>query len=138
MTKVEFLTIHIVPSAPPTDFTTTPGTLAATSIVIKWSPPPQTNQNGIITQYKLLYTLTAIHGINGTVVMLRNVTQYTIYNLNPSSNYSIQIAAGTALGFGPYHKPIVHLTSLAGKLFLTYLTVYIINNYLSLSNINTA
>ena len=50
--------------------------------------------------------------------MLGNVTQYIIYNLSPSTNYSIQIAAATSVGFGPYNKPIIHLTRPAGNSYL--------------------
>ena len=96
-----------------------PGRLAASSIVVSWNSPMLTHQNGIITKYKILYFLTAINNAtNNTIVLLGNVTRHTIYDLKPSSNYSIQVAAATSVGFGPYHEQIIHLTDPAGEAIL--------------------
>ena len=109
----------------------------ATSIIVRWSPPQQTSQNGIIRRYKISYSLTAIYGINNTIVMLGNVTQYIIYNLSPSSNYSIQIAAATSVGFGPYNTPIVHLTHPAGNSYPNISLMIYHYSYLSWSKIKS-
>ena len=105
-----------VPSTGPLNFVATSGNLAATSVIISWDPPLLTHQNGFIIRYKIVYWLQQanIAANRSTIVVLGNVTRYTVYNLIPSSNYSMQIAAATSVGFGPYYTPIFHLTSPAG------------------------
>ena len=107
-----------MPSSGPINFMATSGILAATSIIVSWDPPLLTHQNGVITRYQIIYWLLRanIAANRSSVVVLGNVTRHTLYNLIPSSNYSLQIAAATNVGFGPFYSPIVHLTSPAGTL----------------------
>lgn len=90
--------------------------MSASSIIISWDPPLSTLQNGVITRYKIIYWLQLANiGVNRTMIVVPgNITQICIFNLIPSSNYSMIITAATAVGFGPYHSLVMHLTSPPG------------------------
>ncbi|EDV21447.1 uncharacterized protein TRIADDRAFT_60087 [Trichoplax adhaerens] len=106
MATNEFL---IVPSAAPVDVRISPTANGATSAIVAWSIPTLFNQNGIITGYHIKYfPLDQLQ--NETVISLGNITQYTLLNLNPKRNYSIQVAAATSIGIGPYSAATIYET----------------------------
>ena len=56
---------------------------------------------------------------NPVVVLVNgSVTKYSLNDLIPSQNYTIQVAASTSVGFGPYSPPVIYRTRNAGMLGL--------------------
>ena len=80
-----------------------------------WSIPVLSERNGVITGYKIRYFL---HDRQNTtfVVNVGNVLQYVLWNLIPLRNYSVQVAASTSVGFGPYSQSTLYQTHPAGKI----------------------
>lgn len=93
---------YIVPTGPPRNLTATPSN--SSSLLIKWSPPILSHQNGIIRHY----TIYLQHNDTGetAVYTVINETTVTIMNLKPYCVYLIEIAAFT-IGSGPFSTPVV-------------------------------
>ena len=67
-----------------------------------WDPPPFDDQNGIITSYSVI-----IINQNATVASaVINSTSFVVNNLQEFQEYSIEIAAMTAVGLGPFSNPV--------------------------------
>ena len=83
------------------------------SLNISWEPPPEIDQNGPITDYVIRYSR-----VGSNVTMNETVTSrriYTITELLPFVNYSVQIAAVNVKGTGPYSDPVVELSGHEGR-----------------------
>ena len=117
---VLLLLIFTVPSAPPSSVMVTDVT--STTITVQWGPVPCIHQNGAITGYSVRYgeigeTLTTIN-VTGASAM------QTISNLVPSTNYSIEVAAGNSAGTGNYSGPVFSETDGIGYIHVkTHLCV---------------
>ena len=87
----------IVPQGPPQNLTVTP--LNQSTILIGWSPPVISLQNGIIRSY----TIYLFHNLTGLTdsYTVSNTTTHIVTNLKPFSAYSISVAAST-IGIGPF------------------------------------
>ena len=72
---------------------------SSTSINISWSPPPEQDQNGVITAYDITYVT------SGRNVMMNSTSGSTLSielsELAKFSEYSISVAASTSIGGGP-------------------------------------
>ncbi|KAF8774125.1 Phosphatidylinositol phosphatase PTPRQ like protein [Argiope bruennichi] len=78
-----------------------------TSIQVEWEEPIPTN--GPITNYTVRWA-----NIDNDVIDSRttNETNYLIKPLNPFTNYSVQVRAATAAGFGKWTEPLVIRTDI--------------------------
>ena len=87
-----------VPSAAPVGLN---GTFASpTSLIISWSPPPKDDRNGVILGYNVTYyPLLAPMNVTETSV---NETFVVIPDLEIYTEYSVSVAAFTAVGTGPF------------------------------------
>ena len=86
-----------VPSGFPRDLTgssTTPY-----SIYLSWNPPPLNEQSGQIIEYIINVTHA---GTLNTVQYTATTTNINITNLEPYTTYICVVAAGTAIGTGPF------------------------------------
>uniref|UniRef100_A0A8C7XMY8 DCC netrin 1 receptor n=1 Tax=Oryzias sinensis TaxID=183150 RepID=A0A8C7XMY8_9TELE len=86
-----------VPSAPPQNITLE--VVLSRSIKVSWQPPPRSNQNGIITAYKIKYRKTGRRGDQEAIEP--NNFWYLFTGLEKGSQYSFQVAAMTVNGTGP-------------------------------------
>ena len=72
---------------------------SSTSLNISWSPPPEQDQNGVITAYNITYVT------NGRNVMVESTSGSTLSielsGLVKFSAYNISVAASTSVGVGP-------------------------------------
>ena len=87
----------VVPSGFPRDLTGT--STSAFAIYLSWNPPPLNEQSGTIVQYVINIT----HA--GTLVTMQynsTSTNINITNLEPYTTYICVVAAGTAVGTGPF------------------------------------
>ena len=90
------------PAGAPVGLTNT--TVNKTSITVVWDTVPCSQQNGLITGHKLVYSNT-----NGNTVSVNisgnNYRLYNIQGLTPSTSYTISVAAVNDGGTGPYSDP---------------------------------
>ncbi|XP_054257308.1 roundabout homolog 2-like [Macrosteles quadrilineatus] len=94
-------TLEDVPSEPPSNIE---AVLVNTSAVyLKWKLPSQTSHNGIIKSYQVV--------VRGTMGVLSNVSvsaatpSLLLTNLTAGVVYTVQTAAATRVGLGPYSAP---------------------------------
>ncbi|XP_065901361.1 phosphatidylinositol phosphatase PTPRQ-like [Dysidea avara] len=93
------------PSAPPQNITTM--VINSTSISVFWDPPPFSDQNGVITGYRVSFT-----NVNRSSILIKDIIQSTVTatNLKEFEVYSITIAANTFVGRGPFSAPVSNET----------------------------
>lgn len=77
-------------------------------LVIAWDHPPKEGRNGIIVSYTV--RITSKYN-SRTVTTSNNDTNISVHNLLTLTNYSIQIAASTTIGIGPFSNPVWSITS---------------------------
>ena len=120
--------LHTAPSAAPS---VTTYDLSSTAITVQWGPVDCIHRNGNITGYSIQYG-------NETVSISGNSSggMYIISGLEPSTTYSIQVAASTSAGLGPYTTPIDQLTS--GDLNYCNCNCVCINDFSSYSSCKTS
>jgi len=100
------------PSAPPQNVTTL--VINSTSISVFWNPPPFDDQNGVITSYRVIVTNQNTTVASATI----NSTSFVVNNLQEFQQYSIEVAAMTAVGIGPFSNPISDQTLEDGELVI--------------------
>lgn len=86
------INLSTAPSGPPQDFDIT---VYGNSLVVSWQPPPSEQRNGIIVFYRLQCS-------SLEELILNPILQFSLYDLNPNTQYFCRIAASTAVGIGPY------------------------------------
>ena len=96
---------HTAPSAAPSPVAVLHN--LSTTITVQWGSVPCIHQNGDIIGYSVRYMA---QGKNNTLMLPVTVTEATIDNLNPSTNYSIRVAAINSAGIGVYSEPTYKLT----------------------------
>ena len=108
---VELYSVHHVsigPSAPPQNISTM--VINSTAISVSWYPPPILDQNGDIISYQLMITNQSGDNSSAVVVNVTNVISYTATMLHKFTVYSFEIAAGTAVGLGPFSDAVSNQT----------------------------
>ena len=80
------------------------------SITVQWGPVDCIHRNGNIRGYSIQYGEKRSGNKQTLSVSGGDVTEYTISGLNSSTTYSIQVAAETSAGTGPYSDTIINET----------------------------
>lgn len=106
-----------VPSSAPANLSVSPASEGSTSAVVTWNTLPLKDHNGMITGYHIKY-FPVNQQVNERTAILGFNTRYTLVNLLPQQKYSIQVAASTSLGVGPY-AIVIYETYPAGKLWIS-------------------
>ena len=112
-----FLSIPPAPSAAPTSVRESGVT--SSTITVQWGTVNCTDRNGDITGYSVRYEVqetTHYMSVSGV-----DTRQTTISGLNPSTTYSIRVAAVNIAGIGEYSDPI---TAVTGKGEMTNIFFY--------------
>ena len=91
------------PSAPPSSVNAMVEN--STSVTVQWGEVPCIDQNGAITGYSVQYGVEGSGNTENMTVSGASTTQTTISGLNPSTTYSIQVAAVNSAGTGVYSDP---------------------------------
>ena len=97
------MAIPPAPSAPPTSVSAS--SLNSTAITVQWGRVDCIHRNGDITGYSVQYGSETV-SVSGD----SSGGMYAISGLMPSTTYSIQVAAETSAGTGPYSAAINQLT----------------------------
>ena len=92
------------PSAPPSSVSVSEVT--SSSITVQWGPVDCIHRNGDITGYSVQYGSKTV-SVSGD----SSGGMYVISGLMPSTTYSIQVAAKTSAGTGPYSTTVDQMTS---------------------------
>lgn len=92
--------IILVPTATPRNLSV--AAVTPRSLNISWLPPPEEEQNGIITNYSIV-----VEEEDATVVIeiFTDELQLVIENLLPFHIYGVHVAASTSIGYGPSTAP---------------------------------
>ena len=99
---VTAMTLEAAPSAPPSSVSAT--VQSSTSITVQWGSVPCIHQNGQITGYSVRY---GVEGSGNTQTVTAMGNGATIYDLTPSTNYIVQVAAVNSAGVGDYSDPSI-------------------------------
>ena len=103
-----FLSIPPAPSAAPTSVSVPDVT--SSNITVQWGAVDCIHHNGDITGYSVRYGVQGSGSTQTRDVSGGDTRQTTISGLNPSTNYSIQVAAVNSAGIGVYSGPIIAIT----------------------------
>ena len=95
--------IPTAPSAPPPDVAVTD--VNSSNITVQWGSVPCIHQNGAIIGYSVQYGVIGSGDTQTVTVYGATVNEATITGLNPSTAYSIQVAAINGAGTGLYSDP---------------------------------
>lgn len=115
LTKL-FDVVVSVPSAPPQSVACT--ALSGETIQITWKPPPADKVHGMIQNYKLLYEATsgvATEFLGSPETKITHALSTILQNLNPYTNYTVQVLACTRAGDGVASQPVSCTTDETGK-----------------------
>ncbi|XP_050677072.1 roundabout homolog 2-like [Leptidea sinapis] len=100
-------TLDDVPDGPPTNIEMF--IVNVTTVHLKWQPPDQNLQNGVITGYNVLVNWLDIPANKSMIAINTTVHQATsliMTNLTSGVSYSVQIAAETIVGLGPFSQKV--------------------------------
>ena len=102
--------IAVGPNAPPDFVQVLPD--SSTVITIMWDPVPETERNGVITQYEVVVNQSTFNKIPSTKLNTTNgsVLAVEIGGLEEYVQYSIRVRAHTSVGPGPFSVAIVSST----------------------------
>ena len=106
------------PSSPPSSVSVSEVT--SSSITVQWGPVDCIHRNGDITGYSVQYGSENV-SISGD----SSGGMYVISGLMPSTTYSIQVAAETSAGTGPFSTVLYQLT--AGIIYTVLFFFYLHN-----------
>ncbi|XP_075217906.1 roundabout homolog 1-like [Lycorma delicatula] len=113
-------TLEDVPSEPPTNMEAT--LLNSSAVHLKWKPPPSHTHNGILRSYQIV--VRGGEPLNGSVLSNVSVNAGTgtpsllLTNLTAGVTYTVEAAAVTRAGAGPYSAPATLRLDPASRLLL--------------------
>ena len=93
--------------------------LSSTEIQVNWTEVAEIDQNGIITEYEVMYEPLMTFGVLNTTT-IRTMNLFTVlYELEEYVEYNISVRAYTQVGPGPYSVGTMNITFEDGELKLT-------------------
>ena len=105
--------VSVVPGRPPQNVTVT--VLSSTEFELNWIEIPEIDQNGIITQYEVMYT--QLMTFNTSTIFTTDLS-ITVSDLEEFAEYSLLVRAYTSVGPGPFSVGVI-ATLKAGKPIIT-------------------
>ena len=100
------LSLTTEPTGPPQDILA--WTLSSTSILVKWSPPLPSEQNGVILNYTVSYISPSSH--LKSLNTADNSTSIEVKNLAIFTKYGFTVKAWNVVGPGPESEPVYNTT----------------------------
>ncbi len=93
--------------------------LSSTEIQVNWTEVAEIDQNGIITEYEVMYEPLMTFGVLN-ITTIRTMNLFTVlYGLEEYVEYNISVRAYTRVGPGPYSVGTIKITFEDGELKLT-------------------
>ena len=86
------------------------------SLRVSWQPPPEIDRNGVIIGYAIEYTRSG----GSRDMVTASGTTYHISGLVPFVEYSVEVAAMTSSGTGPYSDATVQTSGEDGRSMSDY------------------
>ena len=85
--------------------------MSSTAVRVTWDEVLPIDQNGIITEYEVLYEpLETFGGLLSSLSLNTTDLVVDLMNLMPFVGYNISVRAYTSVGSGPYSEPIANKT----------------------------
>ena len=112
------ISLSPVPASPPDNVTAM--VESSTTIAVMWEEVPPIDQNGVITQYEVMYTPLETFGgtlESDTVNVSGSNMSVVLMGLEEYVNYTISVRAFTIVGAGPYSMAVTELTPEAGMCY---------------------
>ena len=107
--ELHYVLFGTVPASPPQNVTAS--VLSSTEIEVNWTEIPEMEQNGIITEYEVMYEpLMTFGGVLTTITVNTTNMFVTLTGLQEYVVYNISVRAYTSVGSGPYSVEIVRRT----------------------------
>ena len=105
-----YTSLSIVPTTPPQNISLT--VINTKEIEVNWTEVPEIEQNGIITEYEVMYEPLLTFGVLTTETLVVDSTNLSIIlvDLEEYMEYNISVRAYTSVGPGPYSVGIVRRT----------------------------
>ena len=103
-----YLNISAAPASPPQSVTAT--ALSSTKIQVNWTEVTEIDQNGIITEYEVMYEPLMTFGVLNTSTARTMDVFFLLNGLEEYVEYNISVRAYTNDGAGPYSVGIVRRT----------------------------
>ena len=107
-----------MPSGPPLNVKAI--TMSSTSILVKWTPPNELDQNGVITRYIVKYSSL---GHEASINTTDNNTQTLVTGLEKYTTYYFTVQAVNVIGVGPPSVGDANNTTFEDCKFVTTLLV---------------
>ena len=104
---VTYSILSAAPTGPPTSVMTTS---TPNAITVQWGSVDCADRNGDITGYSVQYGEVGSGSTQTMPVSGGGMTEYTIFDLTPSTEYNVSVAAVTSAGTGVYSDEIVQRT----------------------------
>ncbi len=96
--------------------------LSSLSIQVNWTDVPEIDQNGIITDYEIMYEPLMTFGDALSISIVNTTNKYiTLDGLQEFVNYTISVRARTSVGPGPFSVGIMRRTLEDGELQISLL-----------------
>ncbi len=106
--------LNAAPASPPQNVMTT--VLSSTEVQVNWTEVAEIDQNGIITEYEVMYEPLRTFGVLNTATTTTMNLFTVLYELEEYVEYNISVRAYTNDGAGPYSVGIVRRTFEDGEL----------------------
>ena len=105
-----FPLMRVDPSSPPANVTAE--VQSPTFIEVRWEEVPLIDQNGIITDYEIVYEPDTFGGspVRTSFNVSASSTGTTLSGLEEYVRYNITVRAFTSVGPGPYSTPLISVT----------------------------
>ena len=99
-----------MPNAPPDNVQAL--TSSSTAILVIWDPVPDTDQNGIITQYEVEFNQSTFNEISTSNLTTTNGPQLVVEleGLEEYVEYTVRVRAYTIVGPGPFSVAVMNRT----------------------------
>ena len=121
-----FILLHIEPTVSPSSIEIP--SWSAKSITISWKRPKDEELNGALTGFLVrvngsVNTNTSSERSKRDVIDIvsqvynisKDKTSFILENLKPATKYSVEVAAATKAGLGPFSKPVYKTTGEDGR-----------------------
>ena len=118
---------YLVPSAPPSRLNTQ--VLSSTILLVTWYEPPFSEQNGILTKYRVTWrglerdTEERLEDIS---VNSTSNTSYVLTDLDAYTSYEVNVSSFTSVGAGPTSSTTVTTLQDSELNLIVFLTVYLL------------